>query len=193
MTEKQSEVLDHANLGDKKAFAMLYEENSEAVYRFILTFVKSEELADDLCQEVFIKFWSKYDVLPQLDSVKAYLFAIAKNHTINAMKRIAREKDALHLIFNERTDSNSTEDALLTKEYMKFLNDVILGLSPQSREVFRLCRQQHKSYDEVAAMLGISRNAVKKHMVKSMKIISSAVQKDLGLPLGMVMAMLTRL
>jgi RNA polymerase sigma-70 factor (ECF subfamily) len=41
------------------------------------------------------------------------------------------------------------------------------------------------SYDQVAARLGITRNAVKNHMVLSMKILKTSVEKDLGISLGL--------
>ena len=47
----------------------------------------------------------------------------------------------------------------------------------------RLCRQQHKTYEEAAEILGISRSTVKKHMIRSMSLLKEAVESELGIPL----------
>jgi DNA-directed RNA polymerase specialized sigma24 family protein len=59
--------------------------------------------------------------------------------------------------------------------------------------VFRLCRQQGMTYDETAELLGISRNAVKKHMVRTMRILSESVETDLGISLTLLLMMTIRL
>jgi RNA polymerase sigma-70 factor (ECF subfamily) len=48
-------------------------------------------------------------------------------------------------------------------------------MTSQRLNVFRLCRQEGKTYDEAAAILGISRDTVKKHMVNSMRFIQDYV------------------
>lgn len=69
---------------------------------------------------------------------------------------------------------HQTEDAdtrLLWKQYESLLHQAIAQLPPQRQKVFRLCREESKSYEEVAVELGISRNTVKEHMVLAMKSI----------------------
>jgi RNA polymerase sigma-70 factor (ECF subfamily) len=53
-------------------------------------------------------------------------------------------------------------------------------MPPRTVEVFRLCRQQSKTYDEAAEELGITRDAIKKHMVRSMRVLKEAAEKELG-------------
>lgn len=193
MNDEERKLLIKCAQGDENAFAELYRIYASLIYRFILTFVKSAEMADDLRQEVFIKLWEKRETLHEVQSAKAYLYKIAKNHTLNVLKRSANDNLLMGVIMNNYQLSNPVEDTLTTKEYLNFLNELIDKLTPQSRAVFILCRQQHKSYDEVAVILGISRNAVKKHMVKSMKIMSEAVKKDLNIPLGVVLIVMSNL
>ena len=57
------------------------------------------------------------------------------------------------------------------KQYQESLAAAIDQLPPQRQKVFKLCREQSRTYDEVAAELGISRNTVKEHMVLAVKAI----------------------
>jgi len=45
----------------------------------------------------------------------------------------------------------------------------VATLSPQRQKIFILCKEKGKTYEEVAAELGISRNTVKEHMVQSLR------------------------
>lgn len=171
--------------GDADAFSTLYAHYTSLVYRFIYKYLKSAELTADLTQEIFIKIWENRAELSELQAFKSYLFTISRNHALNFLKRASVDVTAKGIILQNYSSQESIEDSLQAKQYLEYLEGVLLRLSPQSREVFRLCRQQYKSYDEAAEILGISRNAIKKHMVRSMKVLGAAVQKDLGIPLSL--------
>lgn len=173
--------------GDADAFARVYCFYSPLIYRFILRYVKTTELADDLTQEIFIKIWERRESLIDQLSFKAYLFTVSRNHTLNFLKRITLDAKAKSVIFSSYRSSDSVENDLLTKDYFAYLQTILDKLTPQSRQVFKLCRQEYKSYDEAAEILGISRSAVKKHMIKSMKILSTSVKIDLGIQLSLVL------
>jgi len=67
--------------------------------------------------------------------------------------------------------ANDADTRLLWKQYETLLHEAIRQLPPQRQKVFRLCREESKSYEEVAMELGISRNTVKEHMVLAVKSI----------------------
>lgn len=190
--ENEMELLQQAAAGDTNAFARLYNHYRSLVYRFIYKYLKSPQLTDDLTQEIFIKVWENKAALTDRQAFKSYLFTISRNHTFNFLKRAAIDTNAKSIILNSYTPTDSPEADLQTKDYMEYLQNILATLTPQSREVFRLCRQEYKSYDEAAEILGISRSAVKKHMIKSMKTLGDAVKRDLGIPLGVLLTYLIR-
>ncbi|WP_316841344.1 RNA polymerase sigma-70 factor [Pedobacter gandavensis] len=174
--------------GEETAFSELYDRYSDAISAHIRKFVNSSDLAEDLTQEVFIKVWQCKSRLDEVRSIKAYLFIMARNHTINSLKKAMRSDVAMAEVINSFVEQrNDTEEELLSKEYLEYLEKALSDLPYRTREVFRLCRQEGKSYDEVAFALGISRNAVKNHMVGSMKILSASVKKDLGISLSVLL------
>ena len=75
----------------------------------------------------------------------------------------------------------SSEENLLEKEYIDFIRKGVEGLPARSKQVFTLCREEGFSYEDVSAALGISRNAVKNHMVYSIKKLRSRAARDLGI------------
>ena len=168
--------------GNEKAFSRLYERYFPEIHRYVLKFVKSEEHADDICQEIFIKIWAGRETLISINSFKAYIFIIARNHSFNFLKHAAVEKTIQHEISRSILElKNETEEEFQTAEYLRYLEMMLSQMSVRSREVFELCRENGNSYNETAEQLGISNNAVKKHMVKTMKLLKFSVRKEFGL------------
>ena len=88
---------------------------------------------------------------------------------------------------------NTTEDDVLSNEYLAFIRKKLDELPPRSREIFRMCREQSKSYEEVAAALGITRDAVKSRMMHAMKTLKNSVEREIGLPFAVFLVLLGRL
>jgi RNA polymerase sigma-70 factor (family 1) len=189
----ESILLNQISVGDEKAFNKLYDIYRPGIYRFIYKFIKSSELSNDICQEVFMKIWEERWAIQEINSFKSYLFTITKNHTFNVLKRAAVEDRIKGEVLRSYCVSkNDTEELLQVKEYQQFLQTVLDSLPPQSRAVFKLCRQQDKSYDEAAQILGVSSSAIKKHMVRSMKVIKFAVEKDMGIAFSVFMELVVQ-
>jgi len=156
--------------GSKKAFLMLYEKYHAPLYRHALKFVKSSALAEDVVQDTFLKVWENRQTLRADLSFVGYINTVSRNQVLNTLKRASHEtvlkKGILYAADRSR---NSTEDAFLDAEYEKMVNKAIEQLPSQRRLVFRMCRLEGKTYDEVAQKLGISKNTVKEHMVSALK------------------------
>ena len=173
-------LLDAVAAGDGVAFSRIYDYYKPGVRTYVLRLVKIPELADDLVQEIFIRLWETRKTLPEVKCFSAFLFTIARNHSLNSLKAISRSNQALpELIRHFQT--RRVDDETLDKEYLRFIQKALTSISPRSREVFRLCREQTMSYEQAATELGISRSAVKKHMVAVMRNLRDAAGKEFGL------------
>jgi RNA polymerase sigma-70 factor (ECF subfamily) len=165
--------------GDQKAFGKIYGIYHPLISKVVLKFVKSPDLTNDLTQEIFIKIWDIRKELVHINSFKAYLIITASNHVLNFLKRASREAIAKgEILKHYRQYEESIEDKLASQEYLQFIDNVLNSLPPQTREVFRICREENKSYDEVASVLGITRNTVKKHIVRANKEFRDALEKN---------------
>jgi len=189
----ESELQRRLADGDAAAFESLYRHYGESVQLFLLRYVKVPELAEDLSQEVFSKIWENRQAMAQVNSFRAYLFTTARNHTLNFLNRATKIDAAKGIMIQYMPLPVSLpDDDLITREYKQWLNDILNEMNPHMRQVFQLVRQEYKSYDEVAALLGISRNTVKKHMVRSLKIIRSKLDDELGISLSVFLLITLR-
>jgi len=189
----ESELQRRLAEGDTAAFEDLYRHYGESVQLFLLRYVKVAELAEDLSQEVFSKIWENRQAMAQVNSFRAYLFTTARNHTLNFLNRATKINAATGIMIQHMPLPVSLpDDELITREYKQWLNDILNEMNPHMRQVFQLIRQEYKSYDEVADLLGISRNTVKKHMVRSLKIIKSKLDDELGISLSVFLLITLR-
>jgi len=181
-TYNEEELLARLVSDDQEAFTSLYNQYKTTLHLFVLKFIKSPSLAEDITQEVFMKIWEKREQLSAVNSFKDYLFITARNHTLNRLKFIARQEIAVgEIVRNYPNTKNDTSYQLLQQEYGEYIQRVLSSLPERTREVFQLCRVEEKSYDEVAALLGITRHAVKKHMMRSNKAFRDTLGDELNI------------
>jgi RNA polymerase sigma-70 factor (ECF subfamily) len=169
--------------GDENAFRCIYQHWHIRIHAQVLSLIKSPQLAEDLVQEIFIKVWEARDQLDNVQNFGGYLFTISRNHTINALKSAARSQSVLGEIL-KHAPQPGFDDEILARDYARFIQGVLDTLPPRTRDIYHKCKEQGWSYEEVARELGVSGNAVKRHVVNSIKALREAAGKDLGITHG---------
>lgn len=171
-TSEDFELIKLLTESNTEAYLGLYDKYSPLVYNWAIKFVKIPQLAEDIVQEVFLKIWQIRERLNPQQSFPAFLYKISRNKAFSALKKIAAdEKASLQVMSHIGAAVEDADKKMLWRQYEEMLADAIGKLPQQRQKVFRLCRQEGKTYDEVATELGISRNTVKEHMVSAVKNI----------------------
>lgn len=175
----EEEVLLRMIQGDESAFSGIYRHYHPALYIYLLRFCKVPSLAEDLVHDVFLKIWEVRERINPKLSFSGYLYRIARNHVFKTISRLATDEQMREQLYRQLADIDPAqpEEVVRTREYERLFEEALSKLTTQRLKVFRLCRQEGKSYDEAAAILGISRNAVKKHMVLGMRFIEDYVYR----------------
>lgn len=167
--------------GDEQAFSQIYHYFHPGLFPYVLKFVKVPQLAEDIVQDVFLKIWEGRDQLPGVKNFPGFLFSVARNHTLNVLHSVARSNNAMSAMIRHYQEQRF-DDEVLSNDYRKFVENALKAIPPRSRDIFRKCREQAMTYEEVAAEMGISRNAVKKHMVRAIRILKDAARRELNMP-----------
>lgn len=171
-TYNEQRVILRLQKGDSDAFLEVYNHYHPALYHYVLRFVKSPAIAEDVLQDVFLKIWEIRSRINPEFSFKAYLYRICRNSVFKLLKKMAVDENLRVQVMQHFAQSIADADLkILWQQYEEILHAAINSLSPQRQKVFRLCREEGKSYEQVANELGISRNTVKEHMVLAMKFI----------------------
>ncbi len=159
---------------DLKSFNALYEKYSARTYGNILKMVKDPETAQELLQDIFVKFWEKRSLIEPGKPWGPYLFQVAKHHVYDHFRKeaLSRKLEAYLETSNAETYTH-IEEELIYKESHKLLWTAIEKLSPQRKQVYTLCKIEGKSYFEISRLLGISTSTVSDHMLKANRFIRS--------------------
>lgn len=168
----EKEILFLLKSDDTQAFGELYSRYKVQIFCNIRRLVKSEDIAEELLQDVFVKVWDKRDLIDPEKSFRSYLFRIAENIVYDFFRKAARDKKLEAHLMSVATEFYShIEENLYTKESALILNRAVEQLPPQRRKVFMLCKLEGRSYEEVSEMLGISTSTVNDHIVKASRSI----------------------
>ena len=81
--EIDKEVILQMSQGDQKAYEQVFRRFYPKVHRFVSMLLKNEDDADDVCQMIFLKVWSKREKFTGIADFDSYLFILAKYTVIN--------------------------------------------------------------------------------------------------------------
>lgn len=164
-------LLNAVACGDEKAFTELFYAYHHQLAEFVFSVTNSNELAEEIVHDVFLKIWKNRDGLSRVEKFTAYLFIITRNYTLNALRKLANDrKKSLqfeqYLVneYNMATDEPEYNHTLL-------LENAVTCLPPRQQQVFLLKSQGFKNI-EIASQMSISANSVKKYQQWSIQAIS---------------------
>ncbi len=179
-TSRKKEQLLALKRGDKAAFKWLFTMYEKKLYAFIFSIAKSDYVAEEILQEVFIKLWMKRETLDSAKSLDAFIFKIARNMTYNYLRGVASQEALKRELWKNIVHNKEQEDdKVLLENYEKIVSTILKDIPPQKRNVFILSKQQGKSNQEIADLLGISPKTVKNHLWKTLQIIREQAKPHL--------------
>lgn len=140
-----------------------------------------------------MKIWVNRASLSDIESFKAYLFVVARNHAFNCLKQIARERNRKkEWINNVLYDASYSFDDTHKIDAGALVDEAVDLLPPQQKKVYLLSRRDGLKQEEIAKELGISLETVKKHMVLALRFIKNYLQTHIGVLLLFITGFLKR-
>lgn len=173
-----SNLLQAMRAGNEEALAELYRRRQPGIYRFALQMCGSQELAEDITQEVFMVLMREAHTFdPARGPLSAFLMGIARHHVL---RRLQRER--FYVSMNETPDNGSvTSHPLVTTvgpldemsriEAIEALRRAVLALPERYREVVVLCDLQEMSYGETAEILGCAIGTVRSRLHRARALL----------------------
>jgi len=151
-------------------FHEIYERHSKEVYRYTFWLSGSAQEADDLTSETFARAWAGRDEI-RTETVKAYLFAIARNLYLKDLRRAKRQTD----LSPRHADPKPAPEQLVESrlELVRAL-EIVQKLPEVDRAAFLLRIQHELPYEEIARILQLPLTTVKVKIHRSRLKLAAA-------------------
>ena len=163
--------------GDEKAFADIYDRYAGKCVIFIDSLVKDETVAKDLAHDLFIKIWTRREIVSKAESLDAYIFRMARNAVLDLFhsRAIARRYLASETL---RQDGIAVDaDAKIDEDELQLLiYRSVEAMPPQRRRVFRMSRYYGIPNIKIAEELGIDIRTVENHLTAALRSLRMALQ-----------------
>jgi RNA polymerase sigma-70 factor (ECF subfamily) len=172
-TEK--EMVDLLKSGSPVAFQHLFNQYSQKLYRFALSYLKSEAEAEEIVQDVFMKLWENRYRLDSDKSFQAYLFTIAFNaikKKFNQKMKTERFKQELFEWFSQ--DNPSLESQLNFEALIEKLESLIENMPEKRKAIFLKRKKEGQSIHDIAKEMGISPKTVKNQITEAMNYLKES-------------------
>ncbi len=170
---------------DQTAMSALYARHHVRLYRYLVRLVRSEAMAEELMNEVFLESWRKADSFEGRSAVSTWLMSIAHNKAVSVMRKRSEEAldDAVAVQLADHEDNPEVRVQKRSKaEVMRACMD---RLSTDHREVIDLVYYHDMSVAEAASTLDIPENTVKTRMFYARKKLAEFMREagvDRGWP-----------
>jgi len=170
--DKDRVLIDKIVDGDEQAFSVLFFKYLPVLQVFASKFTKSEDAAEEIIQDAFLRVWLNRDKLADVENVKAYLYKYVSNECLSYLRKKLKEDKVVDAFTAKQPNShNHTADVVNLNEINKIVADAVEKLPEQRKKIYQLSRGDGKSIPEIAEILNISPNTVKNALVIALKSI----------------------
>ncbi|QUG43737.1 sigma-70 family RNA polymerase sigma factor [Psychrobacillus sp. INOP01] len=138
-------------------------------------YVKDLQAAEDIVQEVFIKFYHNQNNYEERGELKAFLTKMTINKSKDYLKSWAYRKVQLqNKLFSPAGKRNT--DELVRKDEQAIIGEAILELSLKQREVLIYFYFNEMTISEIAHILSIPESTVKTRLRRSKELLRNRLK-----------------
>jgi len=174
-------LVDRFKQGDQSAFEQMVERYWDRIYAMVNQLLRNTQDAEEVTQDTFIRAHRGLVNFRGESAFSTWLYQIATNLARNRYWYWWRRKRDQTVSFDQPvgTDNETTlaeifpaelespEDATVTQEFVNRIGECMNKLSPKHREILILRNVKNLSYEEIAAILGISVGTVKSRIARA--------------------------
>lgn len=153
-------------------FRKVYDANYILLMQVTMHIVYNQDIAEDLVQEAFERFYVKNMTFPTMDDAKYWLLRVAKNLALNHLRHNKRELqlvEKVKKIPGETVNYADSAKLVIEEEERKAVKAAIESLPENLKVVIKLKEYSDLDYKEIGKVLGISETNVKVRVHRARK------------------------
>lgn len=151
----------------KQRFDALYRAHADAIRSYCLRRLGAGE-AVDAAADVFVVVWRKIDECPAGDEAKLWIYGIARNVVANRRRKATRWRTLVERTSHQSTESvPGPEPIVVRRSEYEELEAALNRLPEKYREVLILAEWDGLDRESIAALDGVTRNAIDKRISRA--------------------------
>lgn len=176
--ETEEGLLKRIAEGERELFGELVLRHQDFIFGVVSKYVRLEEEARDLTQEVFLKAYENLEKFRGDSKVSSWLYRIAANLSLNwSGRRAGRETQLEDGVAEAIPENPGLADEVSEREAALARIAAALEAMPEKyRAVIKLHYFEDRQYQEIAELLGLPINTVKVHLLRA----KERLRKELG-------------
>lgn len=181
--DKNTSLLKRLKADDQSALKIIFQAYYPALYRAIYRLVSDRGIAEDLAQDVFMKFWEKRHQINIQGELGGYIRQMGVNEALGYIrknKKIEIKEISEYRNSSSSLTSTSGEDLYINNELQAEVDKAIETLPSRCKMVFMLSRFEDLSHKEISEKLEISPKTVENQITKALKVLKKVLKSYLG-------------
>lgn len=166
-TASDSVLLEQLCKGHQSALSQLYLRYQKQLLLFCVRLLNDEQMAEDAVQNVFVKLQTDHTAIRNVESVKSWIYTVARNEAFGELRRKKGEALNEEIIWQ----GELPDDQLAKKDRKEIVKIALNLLHPTFREVIILREYEQLSYAEIVQITGATMPTVKTRLFKARKAL----------------------
>lgn len=174
------DLIARAQGGDIDAIGALYDQNHEALFRYIWLKVGDRQLAEDLTGDVFVRMVTALPhYRPTQATFRAWLYRIAHNLVMDHYRKESNHRSTVAPYSETHRDAAEPLHTFIERKLtLDQVQAVLLSLEPLQREAVTLRFLSGLSLQETAAVMGKTEAAIKALQHRGLSAVRAALVKE---------------
>jgi RNA polymerase sigma-70 factor (family 1) len=147
------------------------------LFRFAMRIVNHAAEAEDVVQEVFIKFWNNRQQMETIQNKEAWCITATKNLSIDKLRSKHRRLQPMKAGFDLHDHSATPCQAAVTHDVFDQVKKLMNELPEKQRDIMHLRDIEGMTYQEIAGTLGLPLDQVKVYLSRARKSVREAFTK----------------
>ncbi|WP_291128625.1 RNA polymerase sigma factor [Dysgonomonas sp. UBA7698] len=186
MRKKEAEIIRLVKKKDEAGLEMLFDLFYRPLVIYAQQFISHTGEAEDIVQDIFIRFWEQAKNGSIDTNIRAYLYHSVRNGCINKIK--AGSRNILNTGLSEIPELSESQmfDEEEWNSYIEEIYAAVDALPPRMKEIFKSIVIENKKYKEVALELNISVNTVKTSFSRALSTLRIKLSREANIILTMI-------
>ncbi|TDE17139.1 RNA polymerase sigma factor [Dyadobacter psychrotolerans] len=172
-SQHDTQIWDAFRLGDKNAYAQVYELYFDSLYSYGKKFMSDPTRVEDAIQDLFITLWRTREKLSAVDNIKFYLFRSLRRdiHRISEKENVFNKVDFDSFLDSHNHPAEEYGSTDSDRELTQKLVAILKELPRRQLESITLRYYENFSIAEIASIMDVSEKTVRNTLHNSLTLL----------------------